>query len=175
LTDKSTQPLIEVGRVARAHGVRGEVRVALHWAHSDSLSHVDDVVLTAKGRTLGTFRVRAARPVDRAVLLSLVGVDDRDGADALRGASVSVAREALPPLGAGEYYLCDLVGASVVSPKGPVGEVIEVRMPPTVDTLVVRAPGGALWEQALAEPWIASVDAEKRLVELASEDGLVEG
>ncbi len=174
MTAKSTPSLIEIGRVARAHGVRGEVRVALHWEHSDSLSRVDEVVLTAKGKTIGTFEVRAARHADRAVLLSLAGVDDRDRAEQLRGAVVSVAREALPPLEDGEYYLCDLVGASVTSPNGPVGEVVEVRVHPSVDTLVVRAPDGGLWEQALAEPWIANVDAENKRVDLASTDGLVE-
>jgi 16S rRNA processing protein RimM len=174
LTAKTTPSLIEIGRVARAHGVRGEIRVALHWEHSDSLSHVDEVVLSAKGKTLGTFAVRAARPADRAMLLSLVGVDDRDRAELLRGAVVSVAREALPPLDDGEYYLCDLVGVTVISPNGPVGKVVEVRVHPSVDTLVVRAPDGTLWEQALAEPWIRSVDVQNDRVELTSVDGLVE-
>jgi 16S rRNA processing protein RimM len=154
--------------------VRGEIRVALHWEHSDSLSHADEVVLTAKGKPLGTFEVRSVRPVDRAVLLSLVGIEDRDRAESLRGAMVSVARAALPPLENGEYYLCDLVGATVVSPNGPVGEVVEVRVHPSVDTLVVRAPDGALWEQAIAEPWIVSVDIASGRIELASADGLVE-
>ena len=166
--------LIEVGRVARAHGVRGEIRVALHWEHSDSLSHVDEVVLTAKEKTLGTFAIRSVRPVDRAVLLTLVGVQDRDRAESFRGAAVLVSRAALPPLENGEYYLCDLVGASVVSPNGPVGEVVEVRVHPSVDTLIVRAPDGKLWEQPIAEPWIVSVDVEKRRVELSGTDGLVE-
>jgi 16S rRNA processing protein RimM len=165
--------LIEVGRVARAHGIRGDVRVALHWEHSDALSHVDEVVLSGKGRTLGTFRIRSVRAVDRGVLLSLVGVEDRDRAESLRGATVSVARAALPPLEDGEYYLCDLVGASVASPNGPVGEVIEVRVYPSVDTLVVRAPDGTLYEQVIAEPWIAKVDVPNGRIELTSADGLV--
>ena len=154
--------------------MRGEIRVALHWAQSDSISHVDEVVLTAKGRTLGTFGIRAARPIDRAVLLSLVGIEDRERAESLRGASVSVAREALPPLEDGEYYLCDLVGASVVSPEGPVGEVVEVRMHPSVDTLVIRSPDGVLCEQAIADPWIAAVDVAKGRIELTTKDGLVQ-
>jgi 16S rRNA processing protein RimM len=135
---------------------------------------VREIVLNAKGRVLGTFEIRSARPVDRAVLLSLVGVDDRDRAESLRGAMVSVARAALPPLESGEYYLCDLVGASVVSQNGLVGEVVEVRVHPSVDTLVVRAPDGALWEQPIAEPWIASVDAANKRIELTSPDGLLE-
>ena len=173
MTAKSTPRLIEVGRVAKAHGVRGEIKVALHWEHSDSLSHAEEVVLTAKGEGR-TFGVRSVRPADRAVLMSLVGIEDRDRAESLRGATVSVAREALPPLEDGEYYLCDLVGVSVVSPNGPVGEVVEVRVHPSVDTLVVRAPDGRLLEQPIAEPWILAVDIANSRVELASEDGLVE-
>jgi 16S rRNA processing protein RimM len=173
LTAPPKPSLVEIGRIARAHGVRGELRVALHWQGSDALSRVGEVVLSVDGRTLGTFEVRGARAADRAVLLSLAGVRDRDRAEALRGATVSVRRDALPPLGEGEYYLCDLVGASVVSPVGVVGEVVEVRVHPSVDALVVRAPDGTLLEQPIAEPWIASVDVDAKRVELRSTDGLV--
>jgi 16S rRNA processing protein RimM len=131
------------------------------------------VVLAAKGKTLGTFAVRAVRPGGKAVLLSLAGVDDRDAADALRGATVSVARGDLPPLENGEYYLCDLIGASVVSPDGIVGSVVEVRVHPTVDTLVVRTPEGDLLEQPIAEPWIAAVRMPEKRVELTGKGGLV--
>jgi ribosomal 30S subunit maturation factor RimM len=69
--------------------------------------------------------------------------------------------------------LCDLVGATVVAPDGVVGEVVEVRVHPSVDTLVLRSRDGALLEQPIAEPWIASVDVEKKRVELTSTDGIV--
>lgn len=127
-----------------------------------------------RGSTVGKFKVRAARPANRAVLVSLEGIQDRDRAEALRGATVSVARDSLPALEAGEYYLCDLIGASVVAPRGPVGEVVEVRVHPSVDSFVVRAPDGTLWEQPIAEPWILSVDVTAKRVELSTTDGLVE-
>jgi 16S rRNA processing protein RimM len=122
---------------------------------------------------LRTFKVRGARAADRAVLLSLVGVDDRDAAEALRGSTVCVPRAALPPLADGEYYLCDLVGATVVAPQGVVGEVVEVRVHPSVDTLVLRTPDGVILEQPIADPWIESVDVGEMRVELTSTDGIV--
>ena len=145
----------------------------LHWERSDAFEHASDVVLDFEDGSRKTFPIRAVRPVDRAVLLSLRGIEDRDAADALRGASVSVSREALPPLGSGEYYLCDLVGATVVCPEGIVGEVIDVRIHPSVDTLVVRTPDGDLLEQPLSDPWIRTVDAEGRRVELSGRGGLI--
>jgi 16S rRNA processing protein RimM len=107
------------------------------------------------------------------VLLRLSGVHDRDAAEALRGLTVCVPRERLPPPEEGEYYLCDLVGATVRTPSKIIGQVTEVRVHPSVDTLVIRAPDGKLLEQVIAEPWVQSVDIEAKVVELSSEDGLI--
>jgi 16S rRNA processing protein RimM len=165
--------LVEIGRLTRPHGVRGEVRVHLHFAGSETLEHVDSVTLVRGGVTLGERRVLSARRADKAALLRLEGVADRDAAETLRGAGVCVPRAALPPLDDGEYYLSDLVGARVVAPGGPVGEVVEVRVHPSVDSLIVRTPDGRLLEQAITEPWVARVDVKERLVELSSTDGLI--
>jgi len=165
--------LVELGRVTRPHGIRGEVRVQLHWAGSDTLEQVSEVTLMRGKESVGVRRVEAARRVDKAVLLRLSGVRDRDAAEALRGLAVCVPREQLPAPEEGEYYLCDLVGATVRTPERIVGEVAEVRVHPSVDTLVIRTPEGKVVEQVIAEPWIARVDPEAKMVELSSEDGLI--
>ncbi len=170
--------LIEVGRVGRAHGLAGEVRVHLHWADSQALYEASEVELAGPDKTPRKYGVESARPTNKAVLLKLAGVDDRTAAEALSGSSVSVSREVLPPLDEGEYYLSDLVGARVRAPDGSggmedVGEVVEVRLHPSVDAVVVRLPDGTLAEQVLADPWIEHVDAEAGILELTSRDGLV--
>jgi 16S rRNA processing protein RimM len=45
----------------------------------------------------------------------LVGVDDRNGAEAIDGRFVAAPKEALPETGEGEYYWADLVGLAVVN------------------------------------------------------------
>jgi 16S rRNA processing protein RimM len=165
--------LVEIGRVTRPHGIRGELRVQLHWPESDAFEHAGSVTLERDGRTLFSGKVVSARRAEKAVLLKLQGVDDRNAAESFRDALVSVPRSALPPLEPGEYYLCDLVGAKVVAPGAEVGEVVEVRAHPSVDTIVVKTPDGTLLEQPLTDPWIVSVDAEKKLVELSTTDGLI--
>jgi 16S rRNA processing protein RimM len=169
--------LLEVGRVGRAHGLSGEVRVHLHWADSEALYEASQVELALDGKVL-KYDVESARPTNKAVLLKLAGVDDRSAAEALSGARVSVSREALAPLEEGEYYLTDLIGARVRAPDASgeleeIGEVVEVRLHPSVDALVVRLSDGTLAEQVLADPWLGRVDAEAGIVELVSRDGLV--
>ena len=101
-------------------------------------------------------------------------MNDRDAAQALTGARVLVPRSELPPLAEGEAYLVDLVGAEVVAPDGVIGEVVDIAVHPSVDTLVIRRPDGKLVELALLPAFVAKLDAAGRRVELTSRDGLIE-
>jgi 16S rRNA processing protein RimM len=148
---------LEVGYVARAHGLRGEVRVQLHAEGSTTLLEVDRVFVG--GREVA---VEVARPTNGAVLLTLAGVGDRDAADALRGQKVEVDRAAVP-LAAGEYLLADLPGCTVVDTAGVevgvVKEVLSGRQP----ILVIH--GGGLERLLPAVPtFVLEVDAAARRV-----------
>jgi 16S rRNA processing protein RimM len=163
---------LEIGRIGSPHGLAGEMRVTLHFSGSEALESARTVfVVTSDGaRELG---VEGARPHGRAVLLRLAGVNDRDAAEALRGARLEMARSALPPLAEGEYYLVDLIGATVTGPDGPVGEVTGIAAHPSIASVEVRLRDGRQAEQLLSAPWVARVDAEARVIELANLDGLV--
>jgi 16S rRNA processing protein RimM len=107
-------------------------------------------------------------------LVRVEGVADRDAAEALAGATVSVLRSDLPPLAEGEYYLCDLVGLDVSGPAGAVGRVIEIQMYPSVDAIVIEGPSGERFEQPLLDQWLERVDVAGGGIQLSSLDGLLE-
>lgn len=163
---------IEIGTVTKPHGLRGEVRVRLHWATSEVLFHASRVLM-ADDDGERWMEVESARPAPPGILLKFLGVEDRSAAETLRGARVSVARSDLPEPEPGECYLADLVGAKVETPGGMLGEVVEVRVHASVDSLVIRTQEGLLVEQPMAEPWILSIDAQAGLIRLASLDGLI--
>jgi 16S rRNA processing protein RimM len=165
-------PGLEVGRVSKAHGITGELRIVPHWESSDALEQVREIWLTLKDKRTA-YEVERARAVPRAYLVKLRGVNDRNAAEALHGATVSVPRSVLPPLEPGEYYLVDLVGAKVLGPEGEIGEVTGIVSHPTVDVIVVRLADGTSAEQPLSEPWLQSVDIAARQVILNSLDGLM--
>ena len=165
-------PGLEVGRVSKAHGITGELRIVPHWESSDALSQVQEIWLTLKDKRTA-YAVERARAVPRAYLVKLRGVDDRNAAEALHGATVSVARSVLPPLEPGEYYLVDLIGAKVLGPAGEIGVVTGIASHPTVDVIVLRLADGTSAEQPLSEPWLQSVDMTTHQVILNSLDGLM--
>jgi 16S rRNA processing protein RimM len=112
---------LAIGYVARAHGVRGELRVHVHDPASTTLLSVDTIWIGGVEHA-----VVSARPTNAAVLIAVDGVDDRDAADALRGQPVEVEREAVP-LAQGEFFLADLPGCDVVTVRGePLGKVDRV-------------------------------------------------
>ena len=164
--------LVEIGRVSKPHGVRGEMKVRLHWPSSDTLFAVRTVTIDLDGRRR-EIRIESARGGAGAVLLKLDGVDDRDAAGELRGAGVCVRRDELPALEDGDYYLCDLVGARVVAGASEIGRVIDVVTHPTIDSLVIRAEDGKRLEQPMSPHWVVRVDPAAGVVELASVEGLV--
>lgn len=126
--------MLEVGRVHKPHGVRGEVIVSLL---TDRLERIaPGAVLFAGDREL---RVVASRPHQRHHIVSFAGVETREEADALHG----TALQAEPIDDDEELWVHELIGAAVVAVDGsPVGTVEAVQANPASDLLVLD--GGAL-------------------------------
>jgi 16S rRNA processing protein RimM len=120
--------LLEVGRITKPHGVRGEVLVALS---SDRTSRLDpgSVLVTDRGELTV---VRSAPHQDRWIVL-FEGIVDRDDADRWRG----VVLRAEPVSGDDDaLWVHELIGARVVLPDGSdVGEVVTVLSNPASDLL----------------------------------------
>jgi 16S rRNA processing protein RimM len=151
---------IEIGTVARAHGIRGELRVQPHDASSTVLLDVDRVWLGGVEH-----HVASARTTNGAILLAVDGVADRDAAERLRGLSVEILRAAVE-LAPGEYLLCDLPGCRAVDPQGrPLGEIVEVQ---SLDpqALLVLADERLEWLIPAIPEFVVAVDTAARRVVL---------
>lgn len=122
--------LLEVGRIARSHGVRGDVVVALTTNRSERVDP-GTVLRTASGRAL---EVEASRPHQDKWIVTFGGVRDRNAADSLRGTVLLAA----PLEDPGEMWVHELVGAEVVDTTGAArGTVTAVQENPAADLLVL--------------------------------------
>jgi 16S rRNA processing protein RimM len=122
---------LEIGRIGRAHGLRGEVAVALTTDRSERLD--PGAVVYAGDRALVVAGAR--RHADRW-LVRFEGVHDRDAAEALRGALLT--GDPLPT-GADELWVHELIGAVVRNAAGAeLGRVIAVEANPASDLLVLE-------------------------------------
>jgi 16S rRNA processing protein RimM len=122
---------LEVGRIGRAHGLRGEVAVSLLTDRIDRLRAGS--VLFADAREL---IVAGARRHGERWLVRFEGVDDRTAAEALRG--LVLAADALPT-GADELWMHEIIGAAVRDREGrDLGRVVAVEANPASDLLVLE-------------------------------------
>lgn len=169
---------ISVAEIARPHGIQGELRLKVWNPDSDLLSTRSIGARLKLRLPDGEERevtITAARDANKALLVRISGVDDRNAAEALRGAELCMAREAFPPLEEGEFYACDLEGARVMLSSGEeVGHVAGVASYPTCDVLLVERSGptrGRL-EVPLLPAYVGTVDAKAGTVELLTIEGL---
>ena len=162
-----SEALVPLAEIARPHGVRGELRLKVYNADSDLLLDLDEVIVERADKTREPMKIVSARRANDAILVFLDGVADRDEADAMRGAKLLVSRDAFPPLEAGEFYACDVVGLRVVAPDGEVGVVVELYPYPTCDALIVATQGGKI-EIPVVDDVVEAVDVAGGVVRLVS-------
>ena len=135
--------LLQVARVAGAFGVRGEIRITTFT--EDPLALATYKVLVRQDGSPG-LTLTAARAVKGAVIAQAKGVDTRDQAQALRGLTLFVPRDSLPPPDEDEFYLADLIGLAIETPQGePLGTVKTVQDFGAGDLIEVQPAMGASW------------------------------
>jgi len=159
--------LIELGAVRGAYGVKGWVRIAPFANDGGVLDAVNDWWLF-RGGNKERVTLEGARRHGTSLLAKWTGCESKEAADALKGATVAVARAHFPPLPAGEHYLSDLLGSRVVNRSGEtLGEVSGLRANEVAGVLrqwLEVADGADMQLIPLVEPYVDEVDAIARVV-----------
>ena len=117
-----------MGRIAVPYGVRGWVKLQPFTAMPAALADYREWWVEVRNAAAKPYRVIEARVHGSVVIAKLEGVESREQAALLNGATVSVRREAMPGLEDDEVYVSDLIGLDVVTVAGePLGKVVDVQ------------------------------------------------
>lgn len=120
---------LEVGRITKAHGLRGEVVVFLTTDRSERVA-AGSVLDTEQG----PLRVRSSRPHQDRWVVTFEGVADRDAAEALRGLLLF----AEPIEDPDALWVHELIGCTVRTPDGvDRGVIVSVIDNPAADLLAL--------------------------------------
>ena len=160
---------IALGRVLRAHGLRGELRVEAFAPGAPNLQR-------GKRVTIGTteHRVVRARLDRQAWILELSGLTDRTSAEAMRGLLVEAPEGDVPRDDSDSYFLHELIGLRVVTVDGEeLGTLVEVIDTGANDVWVAKGPRGEVLFPARSEV-VEGVDVAGGLVRVRLIEGLVE-
>ena len=149
--------LIQLGFVGAPFGVRGWVKLRSHTDPPERLLDHRSLRI-GRGSVWQNYRIEASGRSGGALTVKLTGVEDRDQAQALRGAQVCVLRSELPQRDDKDFYRADLIGCEVVNLAGlGLGSVQHFIETPAQVLMVVRGT---------REFWIPAVPQHLRRVDL---------
>ncbi len=156
MSDESST-LIQLGFVGAPFGVRGWIKLRSHTDPPERLLDHRNLRI-GRGSAWKDYRIEASGRSGGALTVKLRGVEDRDQAQALRGAEVCVPRSELPQRDDRDFYRADLIGCDVLNLEGlALGRVLHFIETPAQVLMVVR---GA------KEYWIPAVPRHLRRVDL---------
>jgi 16S rRNA processing protein RimM len=169
---------VALGRIVGAHGLRGQLRVRYFGGEPDHLTQ-NSAVWVAESEddpAAVSYEVAEVGAGRRGqVRMALVGVEDRDSAERLRGKLVIVEAAQLSELPEGEYYSYQLVGCRVEGEDGrEIGTVREVWSTGAPDVLVVEDEAGVRHLIPAAESLLREIDIDRQRIVIEILPGLLD-
>lgn len=159
-----------MGRITRAHGVKGEVSV-LPLSEVPSRFDPGSRLFAGEGSDR-PLTVASARPHRARLIVAFEEVGDRDQAEGLGGVYLFVPTATAPSLPKGAYWPHDLVGCDVVTEEGrSLGTIREVVHGPANDLWATEGEAGEVLVPALKDV-VREVDLPGKRVVVREVPGL---
>ena len=163
-----------VGRIARAHGIRGQVIVNPETDFPEQRFRPGSLLFVERGASVDSMVVTTVRFQNGRPVIGLEGVQTMNDAEALAGLELRVPVEELAKLPEGTFYHHDLVGCRVETEQGdPVGTVEGVEGTVGGSRLVVAGAKGEILIP-LASEICRTIDVPGKRIVIEPPDGLLD-
>jgi 16S rRNA processing protein RimM len=162
---KVPEDLVLVGHIAGAYGLQGWVRIRPYSSEADALLHAKTWWLD-KPELRDVERMQV-REHSGDIVAQLMGVADRDTAEALKGATVQVSRSHFPALDDNEFYWVDLIGMAVENPEGQALGTVKDMMDNGAHPILRVQPTGENAQEMLipfVDQFVIKVDRDARKI-----------
>ncbi len=163
--------LVTIGRLGRAHGVRGEITLDGGSLSALELTAVKEFTWQGPRGETRTLTLVTARPAHTRMLVQFAGIADRDQASALSNGQLQAERARLPDPGPGMAYTFELIGLEVKTDDGRRLGVLE-RVLSTGAHPIYVVHGEREWLIPATPEVVKRVDLEARAITVALPPGL---
>lgn len=171
----SEPQLIPVGKITRAHGIRGAVKI---YPYGESLAIQNAGIKLRLNKLSGLVHseltVRRIRDQGRLLVAEFEELGSIDDAQQFVGQEVFLSEEQLPPIAEGEYYYYQLIGLSVETKEGKqIGTLRAILETGGNDVYSVEHEGKEVLIPAIEEV-ICEIDLEQGRIVVELPEGLME-
>ena len=169
---RATSEKLVIADIVGVYGIKGWVKVRVYLEDPASIKSLSNLSLTNQRGVASAVEVLSVRRQGKGWIAQLSKIDDRNAAEALRGARIMASESDLPEADEGEFYWRQLTGLSVYDSKTEslLGEVSYLLDTGANDVLVVKPTNNSIDDRERLIPWllddvVASVDlAQSRLL-----------
>jgi len=167
--------LVELGRVEKPHGLRGELCIELYADSPFLFEHLARVYLRLPGKKPKPCRVEAWRPHRGRVLLMLDRSQGRDQAEAWRGAELLARERDVPEQDGDGIRPEDLIGLPVVHVAGGrIGILDDIQDIAGQEIWFIHDEAGNEILLPAVEEFVREIDLETGVIHVEPPDGLLE-
>lgn len=163
----------QLGMVLKPHGLKGELYISLDTDYPEDYQELESVFLLQNGK-LVPFFIEHIQLKNKEALVKFEDVEDKEGALALRGATLHLPLTELPELTGNQFYFHEISGFQIEdTEKGMLGVVKEVFEAGHQDLIGMDYKGKEVLIP-INDNVILNVDRENSLLKVSLPEGLLE-
>lgn len=163
-----------VGRIGRAHGIRGDVAVDVR-TDDPGARFTDGAVFHTDPASAGPLTISSTRRHSGKLLVRFKGLAGRDAAEALRGTALMVDSEDIAPLDdPDEFHDHELIGLTVATTEGETVGTVEDVLHHAQDVLVITSQEGEEILVPFVGPLVPEVDVAAGRIVIDPPPGLLD-
>ena len=166
--------LYAVGRIVKAHGIKGDVVVTPMTNSLQRFVKLKRAFIGKAAKDVRPVRIESVSVGGRGVRLKFAEIDDRTEAEGLRGKIIFVDKEERVRIPKGTFFIHDIIGLRVVDEEeNSIGVVKDVLQLPAHDVYVIDSQGREVMVPAVKE-FIKKIDVSGGTMTVKLIDGLVD-
>ena len=168
------EDMFRVGVIANTHGIRGEVKV---YPTTDDVTRYKKLkeVLLDTGKEYKTLEIASTRFFKNLVIVKFKGIDNINDIEIYTKCDLLVTRDNAVKCEPGEYFICDLIGLTVVTDEGnTLGKLTDVIETGANNVYEVTAPGGRVYYLPVIDECILAHDLDNKTVTVHVLKGLLD-
>ena len=165
----SIESFLELGKITRVHGLKGELFVSLFSSDKE----IPSIIKTQSIQIRKNTEIHLETPIQEArlhkegLILQLQGVENREQAELLKGASLFIPKNIFSSKKGEKIYLCEILNFTVNDKaRGKLGKIFAFSSNGSQDLLLIKNTKNEQTEIPFIEPFIIHIDFALKKVQV---------
>ena len=161
---------IKIGQIVNAVALKGEVKVYNYSDYKERFEELDYIYAEEN-----KIKIENVRYMKEMIILKLEGINDRNGAEALKGKDVYIGEDQLRALPEDTYYIRDLIGFEIKDQDNQrIGVLKDVIQNSAQDLYEIELENKKITLLPAVEEFILDINVQEKFIKVKLIEGLLD-